>query len=249
MNILGVVPARYNSTRLPGKPLLDICGKPMVWWVYQQALQASGFSSVVVAIDDERVESVCKELGIEYLMTSPHHVRHIDRIHEVSNSFIADYYVSICGDEPLVEPREIERVSALLPTPTSSPVIRSLMRTLDNQEETVDPNNIKVAVSSHNSCLFLTRSLIPYPYMHNNGHSYKLVGVECYNKPALDFFVNSRMTPYEEIEDITLMRFIENDIPVELIHTDIYELGVDTQHDLEQVRNVMGRKLMERKDL
>jgi 3-deoxy-manno-octulosonate cytidylyltransferase (CMP-KDO synthetase) len=221
----------------------------MIWWVYQQALQTDGLNSVIVAIDDERVESVCRQLGIEYLMTNPHHFRHIDRIHEVSDSITADYYISICGDEPLVKPSEIERVFTNLLTPTSSPVVRSLMRTLDNPEEAVDPNNIKVAVSSHNTCLFLTRSLIPYPYKSNDGCYYKLVGIECYNKAALDFFVSSRITPYEEIEDITLMRFIENDISVKLIPTDIYELGVDTQSDLEQVRKVMGERLMGRKEL
>jgi 3-deoxy-manno-octulosonate cytidylyltransferase (CMP-KDO synthetase) len=166
----------------------------------------------------------------------------------VSNSFAADYYVSICGDEPLIEPSEIERVFADLIAPTSSPVVRSLMRTLGNQKETVDPNNIKAAVGLHGNCLLLTRSLVPYPYKSNNDHYCKLVGIECYNKASLDFFVSSRMTPYEEIEDITLMRFIENDIAVKLIHTNIYELGVDTQSDLEQVRKIMGKRLMARKE-
>ena len=102
MKIVATIPARYSSTRLPGKPLKDICGKPMLWWVYQQVKNLGIFDEVVCAIDDERIKDVCKEHNMKYVMTRNDHPDHIARIHEVSNKIEADYYMCINGDEPLV---------------------------------------------------------------------------------------------------------------------------------------------------
>jgi len=108
MKILGVIPSRYNSSRLPGKPIVDICGKPMIWWVYNQAIKVPNLE-VIVATDDERIVSVCKKYEIPVIMTGDHKT-HVERIQEVSEKIPADYYVSINGDEPLITPETIKKV-------------------------------------------------------------------------------------------------------------------------------------------
>lgn len=110
MKVIGVIPARYNSSRLPGKPLADICGKPMIWWVFNQVKKVKQFGYVVVATDDERIESYCLSEKIPFLHTSADCPNHIHRIFEVTGKIKADYYVSINGDEPLVSPENIEAV-------------------------------------------------------------------------------------------------------------------------------------------
>ncbi len=102
MKMIAVIPARYQSTRLPGKPLADICGKPMLWWVYEKVKNISAFNKVLCAIDDERIESACKQHNMDYVMTRNDHPNHISRIQEVSSIEYADYYVCINGDEPLI---------------------------------------------------------------------------------------------------------------------------------------------------
>ena len=144
MKIVGVIPARYRSTRLPGKPLADICGKPMVWWVYRQLVKAKGISDVYVATDDERIEKECRKLNINVVMTSPDHPTHLERLHEVSTKIDADFYINVNGDEPLVESSCIED---LLPKddvdPESSYAANGMM-VLDDPIEAIDSSKIKI---------------------------------------------------------------------------------------------------------
>ena len=109
MKVIGVIPARYQSVRLPGKPLADICGKPMVWWVYQQAKKVKRLDSVYVATDDERIEEICKRFSMPVIMTTSAHPTGSDRLAEVAQKIEADIYVTIQGDEPLLEPETIVR--------------------------------------------------------------------------------------------------------------------------------------------
>ena len=117
MKIIGVIPARYKSSRFPGKPLADICGKPMIWWVYQQCKKVEDFDAVYVATDDQQILNTCKELGIEVVMTSDTHKTGTDRIGEVAQKIHADLIVNIQGDEPLLEP---ETIKALFTSTISS---------------------------------------------------------------------------------------------------------------------------------
>jgi 3-deoxy-manno-octulosonate cytidylyltransferase (CMP-KDO synthetase) len=243
MKVIGVIPARYASTRLPGKPLVDICGRPMIWWVYQQALKVESLDRVVVAIDDERVEKMCKNLGIEAVMTRSDHQWHISRIQEVSERIRADYYVSICGDEPLIQPESIRLILPEESNANGEPFVRSLMRELSDPAETQDPSNIKVITNVHDECMLMTRGVVPFPYRKTKFKYRKLVGIECFNKSALDFFVKTPVGFLEEIEDIAIMRFIENGLKMKLVLTDMYQLSVDTSNDLERVREKMATSL------
>ena len=110
MKIVAVIPARYSSTRLPGKPLKDICGKPMLWWVYHHVKKVKGINEVYCAIDDERIERICTQYNMNYVMTANSHPEHISRIQEVSQIIDADYYICINGDEPLITEETIIRL-------------------------------------------------------------------------------------------------------------------------------------------
>ena len=233
MKIIGIIPARYSSSRLPGKPLLDICGKPMIWWVYNQVKKVKQFDDIYVATDDKRIENVCKEYGMNVIMTSNNHPTHIHRVHEVATRVDADLYVCVCGDEPLIKPEVIEVV---IPQKIEPMTISVLMREFTEPAEVIDPGNIKITTNAEGDCMSLSRSPIPFPYKTIQFKYKKIVGVECYNKNALDYFVSKESGNIEKIEDITLLRFLENCIQMHFTLVSTDALSVDTMKDLEKVR-------------
>lgn len=239
MNIIGVIPARYQSTRLPGKPLSDICGKPMLWWVYQKVKNISIFNRVVCAIDDERIKEACDKYGMEYVMTRNDHPDHISRIHELSTRIDADYYVCVNGDEPLISENCILPV---IPNEYySEPYFGGAMRELTDPAETIDFAKIKLAVSdSTGRCLYMSRIPVPYPRGSLLFKYKKYVGVECFNKSSLDFFVSHEMGSLEKIEDIDHLRFLENGIDLHFNYVDSESISVDTPKDLEKVRALIS---------
>ena len=237
MNIVGVIPARYGSSRFPGKPLQDICGKPMLWWVYQQAKKVSELDEVFVATDDERIESLCSKYEMNVIMTGEHST-HIARVHELSTKVNADFYVNINGDEPLIEPATIR---AIIPSDASEqPKVFGLMKILKDPVELIDPTNIKVATNKEGIALYISRAPIPYPYKTILFEYKKAIGVECWNKAALELFVNSEPGVMETIEDLVALRFFENGVPMHYTLVESNSLSVDTPKDLEKVRLIMA---------
>lgn len=241
MKIVAVIPARYSSTRLPGKPLKDICGKPMIWWVYQKVNSLAGIDDVFCAIDDERIAKICEELGIKYIMTSDNLPEHISRIHEVSEVIHADYYMCINGDEPLISE---DCIRPVIPEAVKDgPYFGGAMRVLTDPAETIDFANIKIVYSENTGrCLYMSRTPVPYPRGSLLFHYNKYVGVECFNKEALDFFVSTPMGSLEKIEDIDHLRFLENGIDLHFSFVESESISVDTQKDLEKVRLIMKQK-------
>ena len=241
MKIIGVIPARYESTRFPGKPLVDICGKPMIWWVYQKVKTIGAFSDVYCAIDDDRIQSVCEENKINFIRTRNDHPEHISRIHEVSEKIDADYYICINGDEPLITeecilpvlPKKAERV----------PYFGGAMRILSSPSEAIEPANIKLVVSGTGKCLYMSRTPVPYPKGSLNEPYRKYVGVECFNKEALDFFVKTKMGSIEKVEDIDHLRFLENGVDLHFSLVESDSISVDTRKDLDFVREKMKERL------
>ena len=231
MKIVGIIPARYASTRFPGKPLVDICGHPMIWWVYQQVIKVRELAETYVATDDDRIADVCKENNIP-----------VTRLQEVCEKVEADYYVCVNGDEPLILPENIVNV---IPQELVKDDVYAgyLMRNLTDAAETLDPSNIKLTVLSNGKCIYMSRTPIPYPKGTINITYKKLIGVECFNKKALDFYVNTPMGEFERIEDIDHLRFIENGKNVIIRLTESESLSVDTKNDLEKVRMIMAEKL------
>jgi 3-deoxy-manno-octulosonate cytidylyltransferase (CMP-KDO synthetase) len=241
MKIIGVIPARYQSSRFPGKPLADICGRPMIWWVYQQVKKVKGFADVFVAIDDIRIEAVCEEYNIKFVLTSDKHPNHISRLHEVSEKIKSDYYICVNGDEPLIDP---ESISKILPLKKNKGFyFCGAMRRLTDPVETIDISNIKLVVSSNGHCMYMSRAPIPFPKGTLFFHYNKYVGIECFTKEALDFFVATPMGENEKAEDIDHLRFLENEKSIFFIPIETESISVDTPKDLEKVHSIVQRKI------
>lgn len=234
MKIIGVIPARYKSSRFPGKPLADICGKPMIYWVYNQAMKVDDFDSVYVATDDERIEKVCKENNMNVIMTSESHPTGTDRVGEVARNIDADLYINIQGDEPLIEPETIKK--AIEPFYKDEKLeITNLMTKIKNPVDAYNCTVPKVITNKDNIGIYLTRSMSPYPKGSIDFDYYKQVCVYGFKPLALEFFCNSERGKIEAIEDIEILRFIEAGYKVQYIEVDSDTVAVDTQKDLEKV--------------
>lgn len=243
MKIIAVIPARYSSSRLPGKPLADICGKPMIWWVYHQVSQVKEFAEIYIATDDARIEEVCYQLRMPVMMTGKDTPNHIHRIWEVTEKVSADYYVSVNGDEPLIDPDNIRQALRTLPEKNlAGPYFGSVYRELSDPAETMDLANVKIVLGTNNQCLYQSRYPIPSTKGSLNFKYKKAIGIECFNKQALDFFVNTPMGVLEKIEDIDHLRFLENGIPIYYTEIKSESLSVDTKNDLEKVRSIVSIK-------
>lgn len=246
MKIIGVIPARYQSSRFPGKPLADICGKPMIWWVYQQCLKVEDFDAVYVATDDEKIFNTCTELGVQVVMTSDTHRTGTDRIGEVARKIPADLIVNIQGDEPLLEPATIR--AAIAPFYTNPDLqISNLMTKITDPIDVVNCTVPKVITNKDGIGIYLTRAAAPYPKGSLNYAYYKQVCVYGFKPEALQFYCDYGMTygkaKVEAVEDIEILRFIENGYQVQYIEVDSETVAVDTPNDLEKVRAIVSAKI------
>ena len=235
MKIIGVIPARYKSSRFPGKPLADICGKPMIWWVYQQCLKVKELDEVYVATEDERIYDKCEELGIRAIMTSDEHPTGTDRVGEVARKVKADLIVNIQGDEPMLEPETIR--AAIMPF-FSNPELQvtNLMTKINDPVDVVNFTVPKVITNREGIGIFLTRSTAPYPKGSIDYNYYKQVCVYGFKPEALEFYCDYGKkygkAKIEAVEDIEILRFIENGYKVQYIEVDSETVAVDTQKDL-----------------
>ena len=243
MKVVGVIASRYGSSRLPGKALKDICGRPMVWWVYQSVANAKKLDEIYVATDDERIKTVCEQNDIPVIMTSDVHREAANRLQEVSQHIEADFYVQINGDEPLLN---AEHIDAVIPDfiPQEEEYGTNLMTKIADPVQAVDASNIKVVFDENNYATYFSRTPIPYPYRSIDYSFYKHVGVIGYNKKMLDFYAANPPGRFEKIEAIATLRFTDYGKKLLCIEVeDTNSLSVDTQMDLEYVRKVIGEKL------
>lgn len=239
MNIVGVIPARFGSMRLPGKPLADICGKPMIWWVYERVKTAEKLDEIYVATDDERINDVCEQYNIPVVMTANTHKTAANRLHEVSEKIKADFYIQLNGDEPLID---IWAVNATVPEeiPQEREFGTNIITNISDPAQLMDPSNIKVVFDKEMNALYMSRAPIPFPFKSLNFQYYKHVGIIGYNKKMLDFYANSVPGTFETIEGIDTMRFIDYGKQLKLIEVpDCHSLSVDTDKDLEYVRAII----------
>lgn len=246
MKIIGVIPARYRSSRFPGKPLADICGKPMIWWVYQQCRKVEDFDAVYVATDDERIFAACQQLGMQAVMTDESHQTGTDRIGEVARKIPADLIVNIQGDEPLLEPATIQ--AAIQPFYADPKLeISNLMTKITDPVEVVNFTVPKVITNKDGIGIYLTRATAPYPKGSIGYAYYKQVCVYGFKPEALQFYCDYGMkygkAKVEAVEDIEILRFIENGYKVQYIEVDSETVAVDTPKDLEKVRTIVAAKL------
>jgi len=244
MKVVGLIPARYQSSRFAGKPLADICGRPMIWWVYRQLLKADGISEAYVATDDERIAKVCEQYNMNYVMTSTEHPTHLDRLYEAATKVDADFYINVNGDEPLIESSCIED---LIPKdenidPNSSYAANGMM-ILKDPIDAFDTSKIKIATDMQGYGLYMARSPIPFPKGRSNFELKKFVGVQCFTKKALEFCAKTERGYLESIEDIDEYRFIENGHKLLFVLTNATTLSVDTKKDLVKVNDIIKEKL------
>lgn len=242
MKVVGIIPARYGSSRLPGKPLKDICGKPMIWWVYQRVKEIKEFAEIYVATDDDRIVEECNKWNIKTIMTDSHHPTGANRLQEVSETVEADFYVQINGDEPLIDCDAVRKVVPEI-VPMDRPFGTNIITKIKDPSLVMDPSNIKMVFDNDMNAMYMSRTPIPYPFKSIDFTYYKHVGIIGYNKLMLDFYKKSVPGRFELIEGIDTLRFLDYGFQLQLIEVDEYSsLSVDTEKDLEYVRNLMSRE-------
>jgi 3-deoxy-manno-octulosonate cytidylyltransferase (CMP-KDO synthetase) len=239
MKIIGVIPARYASSRFPGKSLADIHGKPMIWWVYQQARKVAELDEVYVATDDERIAEVCKRLGIESIMTLNTHRTGVERLAEVASKTEADYYILIQGDEPLIESELISDMAKLSLNGEIGEDAATFKTRIRNPVDVVNHTVIKIITDVDDNMIFASRSTIPYPQKNIDFAYYKTVGVYCYPRSIAMAYPNLKVGYLEEAEDHDLVRLLANGVRVKAFERESVTVSVDTPKDLERVRELI----------
>ena len=233
-----VIPARYGSTRLPGKPLAEIAGKPMVQHVYERALQVTNAQIVVIATDDERVANAVRGFGGQCIMTSSDHPSGTDRLAEVMAQIDADIYINLQGDEPLVRPTDIDLlISGMLEDINVS--IGTLCHSIDAQEAG-NPNTVKVVLANNSNALYFSRSPIPYPRDDEAATYLKHVGVYGYRRHILADYSSLRTPMLEDAEKLEQLRLLAAGYSIRAYLVEPTGPGVDTPECLELVRALIN---------
>ena len=240
MKKIVVIPSRYDSTRLPGKGLLDINGKPMIWWVYQQCKKAHEIDDVILAIDHEATKLACEQHNLKYIMTSSECPSHVLRIYEVSTQIEADLYVEVCGDEPMIESTAIDEVASQQFNPNDSLFFQAYTD-LVNPIDAYDFTTNKFVTDINGNVLYFSRSPIPYPKGSREFTLKKGVGIHAFTKKALKFIYDHPVIgPLESIEQIDELRFLEYGHKVKAVKVNSKSKSVDTFKDLQYVRKIMS---------
>jgi len=239
-SVVGIIPARYQSTRLPGKPLALIAGEPMIWHVYRQARKSRYLEEVIVATDDQRVARVVEGFGGKVVLTSPHHSTGTDRLAEVAKDLRTEIIVNIQGDEPLIEPEMIDQgVKPLLEQPKL--MMSTLKKRITKEEELSSPHVVKVVTDLQNKALYFSRSLLPYPRVPGED-VYKHIGLYVYRREFLLAFSQMAPTPLEKSESLEQLRVLENGYDIYVTETEWETIGVDTPEDLLQVETILKQR-------
>lgn len=240
MKVLCVIPARYASTRLPGKPLKDIAGKPMVCRVYERAIKAKNVAKTIVATDDERILAAVQENGGEAMMTRKDHATGTDRLAEVAASFPdVDLIVNVQGDEPLIEPELIDDLIAVFADDTELNMA-TVKTQITAEAEADNPNNVKVVTDKNGYALYFSRSLMPYP-RHTGCPVYKHIGIYAYKRDFLLKYAKMEPTPLETAESLEQLRALENGYRIKVVETKAKFVGVDTLEDLVKVNEIYAQ--------
>ena len=240
MKVLCIIPARYASTRLPGKPLRDIAGKPMIVRVYERALQARLVQDVVVATDDERIRAAVEAHGGRAVMTRADHATGTDRLAEVA-ARMTDYdlIINVQGDEPLIEPSVIDALVEPFLADETLTMATAKTEIMDGAEQE-NPNNVKVITDKSGNALYFSRARIPYARVPG-AKVYKHIGIYAYRRDFLLAYARMAQTPLELSESLEQLRALENGYRIRVVETDAVFIGVDTEEDLAAVNEAYRR--------
>ena len=233
MKVIGVIPARYQSSRFPGKPLANICGKPMIWWVYQQCLKVNKLDKIYIATDDERIKKTCEKFSMNVIMTSSDHQTGSDRVGEVA--------AKIEGDEPLIDPREIEEVIDIFED--ESVEFGSLRIEITDPEEIAAYSTVKVVVDRNSDALYFSRNVIPSNKKDGPiARVFRHVGIYAYKKEFLLKFVSMPQTELELGEGIEPLRAMENGYKIRVRETKYTSIGVDYPEHIKLVEDIIKKR-------
>lgn len=234
MKIIGVIPARYQSSRFPGKPLALILGKPMIWWVYQQCIKVPELDEVYVATDDDRIYKTCEQLGMRVVMTSEQCHTGTDRVGEVAEKIAGDLFVNIQGDEPLIEPQMISDVIGIFRDETV--YYGSLRKQITDEEEISAQSTVKVVVDKNEDALYFSRSVIPSNVKDGRlARVYRHVGIYAYKREFLQTFIQLPPTELEAGEGLEQLRALENGYKLRVHETQFDTIGVDLPEHIPMV--------------
>ena len=238
----GIIPARYQSSRFPGKALAEIAGRPMLWHVFNQARQCPELSSVVLATDDERIRSVAEKHEIPVVMTRADHPSGTDRVLEAATKMnlpVDAVVVNIQGDEPALEPAMLAEL--VRPFSQSEVMVTTLARKIDAREA-ASPDQVKVVLAQNSTALYFSRSPIPFHRDAPNETYYGHIGLYAFRMPALEKFVSLDQSRLEVTEKLEQLRLLENNIPLHIVLTEHQSIGVDRPEDIQIVEEIILEK-------
>ncbi|GAA0893291.1 3-deoxy-manno-octulosonate cytidylyltransferase [Fulvivirga kasyanovii] len=242
MNILGIIPARYGSTRFPAKALADIGGKSMIRRVYEQATKSALLSDVVIATDHEAIMQEAASFGGKACMTSENHQSGTDRCYEALTiqDKDYDYVINIQGDEPFINPSQIDLLAGLLDGNTQ---LGTLVKQIEDQEELFNPNVVKAIFNVNNDAIYFSRATLPYnrnskkeDWLQERKY-FKHIGIYAYRSDILKQITNLPVSGLEYAESLEQLRWIENGYVIKVAETEYASVGVDTPEDLEKLKN------------
>jgi len=237
MKVVGFIPARYASMRFPAKPLADINGYPMIWRVYHQALKCN-FDEIHVLTESEIIIKECNKHNIPVLLTRDTHPTGTDRVAEAINYVDADLYITMQGDEPLMEPKHVNMLIDKMKN-DSTIVCATTKTKYTNPVDIVNGTTPKVVCDMNDNILYFSRSPIPYPKGSLDYSYYKPMGLYGFRKDILKLYGTLDRSPLEKIEDIELLRLVEHGIKIKIFEVDSDTIAVDTPKDLERVRALL----------
>jgi 3-deoxy-manno-octulosonate cytidylyltransferase (CMP-KDO synthetase) len=256
-NVVVVIPARYASTRFPGKPLVEILGKPMIQYVYEQASCCKFIQRVIVATDDKRIYKRVEDFGGEAMMTAKHHVSGSDRVAEVAKKIDADIIVNVQGDEPLLQPAMIKQVANLLLKDQRAQAA-SLKYPIQSIDELLNPQVVKVVTDKQNYALYFSRSPIPFVKniagkniltKQNAAHNskvmlnyFKHIGIYAYRKDFLPIYAKLKPSALELAESLEQLRILENGYKIKMGKSKYFAKGIDVPEDLAEVVDILKDK-------
>ncbi|MEI7475587.1 MAG: 3-deoxy-manno-octulosonate cytidylyltransferase [bacterium] len=242
--IVVVIPARYASTRLPGKPLLEVDNKPIIQWVYERASRSKLAGKVIVATDEYKIYNAVKAFGGNVVMTSPTHNSGSDRISEVVlKDAEIEIIVNVQGDEPLISPESIDKsIEVLLKNDQID--ISTLIRKINDKNEVENPNLVKVVFDSQGNALYFSRSPIPYARNEEYAEYYGHIGLYAYKRESLLKMVSLDQSSYELSESLEQLRALQNGMKIGVIEVDYTPIGIDTPEDFEKFKELLKNKLV-----
>ena len=250
LNIVAIIPARFSSTRLPAKPLVDLCGKPMIQHVVEQTRQARSINRVIVATDDERIASVVHQFGAEAIMTPTTIRSGSDRIAYAARSLTdVGIIVNVQGDEPLIVPQMIDQAVRPL-VEDESIQVGTLVKRISSSDELINPNTVKVVIDEKGYGVYFSRAPIPYlrdSIEMNKWHErylyYKHIGLYVFRKDFLLQFASWEESTLEKVEKLEQLRIIEHGYKIKTAVTEYDSVPVDTPEDAERVRTIVKQRI------